>query len=459
MLLSEIKDRSVASALAPLLAAHLALAVTFDLAARPVITLCVLTFAFVSYWRAVRRLELAVTAPVIMLVAILLRLLLLALPPTLSDDVLRYTWDGKVVRAGFNPYLLAPKAPELEPLRDELWEQMPHKHVPTVYPPLALALFSLASWLPNPLVGVKILLCSVELGGCWLLIGLARRLGLPPGRAAWYCWSPLACLEVAGMGHVDAMVVTASVATVWLLTEDKRPLAATAGAAAGAAAGVLSKLVPLLPMWARQSGRPLTFLTTALGLTAVAMLPICLSVGGVPPGLVTYGISWEFNGPLYEPLWRLLDRLELADAIKRGLDELKSWSNRHDFWNRLYPFVYPQLLAKLALAGGFGWFLLNSLRRRLPAEKHAVIGTGQLMGGLILCTATVYPWYLLWVLPWAALARQPAWLTLSMLMPLAYVPQLFGVALFPWIYSALWGPFFLLLVASTWIPEWRWTID
>ena len=27
----------------------------------------------------------------------------------------------------------------------------------------------------------------------------------------------------------------------------------------------------------------------------------------MPPGLVRYAVSWEFNGPLFEPLWRLLD--------------------------------------------------------------------------------------------------------------------------------------------------------
>ena len=188
------------TAVAPLVAAHVALLVLFDLAERPVLTLLILAAAFVFYWRAAKRLEPSVSAPVILLVAILLRLLLLPLPPTLSDDLLRYAWDGNVVRAGFNPYLLAPEAPELSPLRDALWERMPHKHVQTVYPPLAMALFSMAGWLPWPLLSVKILLCFVEIGGCWLLIRLARRLGLPAGRAAWYCWSPLAVLEGRGDG-------------------------------------------------------------------------------------------------------------------------------------------------------------------------------------------------------------------------------------------------------------------
>src|ERR1044071_5591346 len=48
-------------------------------------------------------------------VSILLRLI--ALPMAPSDDLWRYQWEGKVQQAGFNPYVSAPDAPELEPLR------------------------------------------------------------------------------------------------------------------------------------------------------------------------------------------------------------------------------------------------------------------------------------------------------------------------------------------------------
>ncbi len=437
----------MATAVLPLAATHLALAATIDLSERPLLTLFLLFLAFAFYFRAAKRLEQVAAAPLIMLVAAALRLLLLPLPPTLSDDVLRYAWDGKVVRSGLNPYLLAPEAPELELLRDELWQRMPHRQVPTVYPPLALALFCAAGVLPRPLLSIKILLVLVELAGCWLLILTARRLGLTAGRAIWYCWNPLVCLEVAGMGHVDALVVATTVAAVYFLVDNRRrPVAA----AAVAAAGVLSKLVPLvaLPMWARHSRRPAVFLIAALGLVSLFMLPILITAGGAPPGLVTYGVSWEFNGPIYEPLWRLLEWLALDDVVKSTIDQLKGLTGRHDSLNLLYPYVYPQLLAKLLLAGAFSIVFVSGLRKR-----HPVLGSGYIFGGLVLCAATVYPWYLLWVLPWAALARHRAWLALSAVMPLSYLPQTMDVPLYPWFYLAIWTPFFILLVRS------RWSID
>lgn len=428
----------------PLVATHGALFAVYDLARAPVCTFLLLALAFASFWWAAKRLDRAATATVILVVATLLRLLLLPLPPTLSDDVLRYVWDGKVVTAGFNPYSLPPEAPELTALRDELWQRMPHREVPTVYPPLAQALFSVASWLPHPLISIKILLCFADLIGCWLLVRLASHLELGPGRAVWYAWNPLVTIEVAGMGHIDALGVAATVAAVGFLVQSpRRPLAA----GVAAAAGVLAKLVPLLalPMWARQSGGAWRLLAGAGAILLAATLPVVISVGGAPPGLLTYGISWEFNGPVYEPLWRLIEVSEVPTWLKAGLDALKDETGHHELWNRFYPWVYPQLLAKGVLGILLLGLVVASLRR-----QHPVAGSGRLLGGVLLCSATLYPWYSLWVLPWAALCRHRAWLTLSALLQLAYLPHLFGWPLFPWIYLAIWAPFFLLLWRSSW---------
>ena len=50
-------------------------------------------------------------------VAIGLRLIALPLVP--GDDLYRYQWEGKIQRAGFNPYFHAPDDPKLEPIRAE----------------------------------------------------------------------------------------------------------------------------------------------------------------------------------------------------------------------------------------------------------------------------------------------------------------------------------------------------
>ncbi len=441
----------MARAAAPLVGLHGVLLGIRDLAAHPVLAAAVLAAAFAALLWGARALASAATSnagasfgPGILVAAATLRLLLLPLPPSLSDDVLRYVWDGRVAAAGRNPYDLPPDSVELAPLRDPAWERVPHREVPGVYPPLAVTLFSIAARLPHPVAAVKVALAACDLVACALLLRLARRRGLPEARVVAYAWNPLVTLEVAGMGHVDALGVVLAVAAVDLVARERpRPLAA----ALAAAGGVLAKLAPLvtLPTWARRSGAPVAFLGASLGLAALAVGPVVWASGGVPPGLTRYGVSWEFNGPLHEPLWRALDGARTAQAAKAGLDLAKRVTGWHGVWNRFYPYVYPQLLAKLLLAVGFLLFWLLVWRR-----GDVVAGTGRLLGGALLCSATFYPWYLLWVLPWAALCGHRAWLAASALVLAAYLPQTVGVSLFPWVHLAIWGPFAVLLAGSRW---------
>src|ERR1041385_1503433 len=51
--------------------------------------------------------------------ALLFRLTLFSSIPSLSDDIYRYNWEGRVQRVGRSPYEFPPSAPELAFLRDE----------------------------------------------------------------------------------------------------------------------------------------------------------------------------------------------------------------------------------------------------------------------------------------------------------------------------------------------------
>ncbi|HEX6200088.1 MAG TPA: hypothetical protein VF150_07495, partial [Thermoanaerobaculia bacterium] len=230
-----------------------------------------------------------------------------------------------------------------------------------------------------------------------------------------------------------------------------------AGAGAAAAAGVAAKLAPLLalPLWARQSRRPWVVLGTAAALLAAAFLPVAAWTGGVPPGLVTFGVSWEWNGPLYEPAWRLLAAADADLLVKAAFDRAEAWTGRWHLLDPVYPYVYPRLLAK----AGLGLLLLAAVARSLR-DGDPVGGPGRLFGAALLASATVYPWYLLWVLPWAALALQPAWLLAAALAPLAYLLAPVGpldAAPFPWLWLAVWGPPAALALLSP--RARRWAID
>jgi hypothetical protein len=77
--------------------------------------------------------------------ALAFRITLLIAEPSLSDDIYRYLWDGKVQSHGLNPYSYPPEARELEFLRDFYYEGVNHKGVRTIYPPFAQFFF--CSWM------------------------------------------------------------------------------------------------------------------------------------------------------------------------------------------------------------------------------------------------------------------------------------------------------------------------
>ncbi len=423
-----------------------------------VLFLAVLLLAFGALFRALRRLqpprrEEASELPVagVLVVALLLRLLALPLAPSLSDDVHRYLWDGRVAASGANPYRLAPNDPELSGQRDALWKRTAHRDIPTVYPPLALGLFAAASVLPQPLAAYKLALVAVDLIGCALLLALARRRGSTVPALA-YVWNPLVVIEGAGMGHVDVLGVSLVIACVCLIRVQPGSLPGprrSLAAGAVAALGVLAKLVPLAtaPLWWRTMRRDrLQGRLFAAG-AACLLVPVTAAVlvwtDGVPPGLVTYALRWEFNGPLHEPLWRLLDVLQL-DRVAAGFVHAVRFVFGGEVdstpWHTLYSHTYPRFLARLLLLAAAVAAWLRVWRTR-PGPVGAAFGA---FGILLLASPTLYPWYLIWILPWAALLGVRSVLMLSATLPLAYLPALAGIAYFPWIHGAVWLPPLLL---------------
>ncbi|MCP4202052.1 MAG: hypothetical protein GY769_08970 [bacterium] len=416
-----------------LLLPHLGLLATWDLATNLPATLLwfalgLAVMAWARRWRPVPSLH------VVLLIAAGLRLFMLPLPPTLSDDVFRYIWDGRVAGAGFNPYELSPDAPELVTMRDDLWKTLPHRDVATVYPPLALTLFSIAARFPWPILLWKLVLIAADLTACVFLFKIAALRNGDGSAAIWYAWNPLATLEIAAMGHVDALGVCAVVVAVWALIARR----GTATVAAAAAAGVLVKIVPLVayPVWLRFSPRRWLFAGVSALALGAAFGPVVAASGGVPGGYLRFGGSWEFNGPLYEPLWRGLEEADSRGYVGRALDRQKTRTGDHQFWNRFYPHNHSRTHARLLLAGVF--LVLVILAWRQP---DVIVATGSVFEVVLLCSATVYPWYLLWLLPFAAIRGHLAWLVLCCSAFLSYIPQFTEIPLLPWVFLACWGPY------------------
>ena len=143
----------------------------------------------------------------VLLAALIFRLTMWWSPPTLSDDIYRYIWDGRVQLAGINPYQYAPAAPEVAPLRDALHAKINHPEIPTVYPPLSQLFFRLVGAVQPGVGAVKLALILVECGLLLLLVRILKQRAMDRRRVFFFGFAPdrllegLAGIDVAGDGN------------------------------------------------------------------------------------------------------------------------------------------------------------------------------------------------------------------------------------------------------------------
>lgn len=310
-------------------------------------------------------------------VAAAARLALLPVTPSLSDDVYRYLWEGRVAAAGHDPWHAGPLDPALAPLRDRtIHPRINHPELATIYPPLAIAGFALVATLSPTVWAMKAWVVTHDLALVALLLAWIRRRGGNPLAVIAYAWNPLVVVEFAGSGHHDPTAI------VWLVTAllwaDRHPV----GSALALAAGTLTKLVPLVALpflYPRWNARARVVGVTVIGLGLAWYL---VASRGADSGLIAYGWRWANN--------------ELAFAALAA-----------PFGDRPARVLAFALLA--AVVAFLAW-------RRVEAAR-AVRAT---LRAAFLLSPVAHPWYLAWVLAWEPLAPSAPWLLLSATAFLSY---------------------------------------
>ena len=336
--------------------------------------------------------------------------------PTLSTDIFRYVWDGRVQGAGINPYAHLPVDPALQGFRDKwVYPNINRKeYARTIYPPMAQMVFFLGTRIRDSVPAMKLTMLvfdAVTVATCLRL--LARR-GLPASRILLYAWHPLPIWEFAGSGHIDAVAI-ATMLLAFLAADARRP--ALAGVAL--AASTLTKYFPILtgPALYRPWDRrlPLAFAATCIAL----YLPY-LSAGRHVLGFLGGYVDEEGLGSgkgIY--LWSLL----------------RSVAPLPDTAFAVYLAVAAVLMATLAIL---------VTRREAPAS---------LGGGLALTLAfTVlfsphYAWYFAWLIPFLCFVPSIAVLYLTGVSSALYI---LPSPIDPGWVSILYAPFAALLVVDGW---------
>lgn len=341
----------------------------------------------------------------VLVVALAARLLLLTSSGELSDDAARYHWDGKVLCHGLNPFGQAPDSPAVAHLHTHpIDARINHPWNVTCYPPLAQAVFAVAYRLtPGSLLGWRLLMILAETATWWLMIRALDRRGLPRSRLLLVAWLPLLAWQSLLPGHVDTLVVPLMVLLLDLLRQ-RRPLAA--GCILGAICLIKPLPLLLLPAAWRQFDRlGAVLLTGTVAVTVgVAYLPFLSAGWGLFTSTWLMATDWSFNG---------------------SAGRVAEW---------LLPLSWAHLLSVALTAAGI---LLAAWRGRDLLQRGLLSATA-----FVAFTPTLFPWYLLFLVPLVALRPDPALLWLMATIPLA------DQVAIAWQTAGLWDP--------AW---WAWTLQ
>jgi hypothetical protein len=220
---------------------------------------------------------------------------------------------------------------------------------------------------------MKAAMVGFEVLACWALLQILALFGRPREEILLYAWHPLCVWEIASSGHLDAVVVgLLSVAALALLRGKMLRSACWITFAA------MVKMYPLVLLLA--FGRRITG----------CMLLVC--AGMIAAGYALYasvgvGVLGFLAGFTHE------EGLDTGDRYF-----FLAWAHRYmhvPFWPGLYIAVSALLLAGIAF---WGMIRLHDPKQILGVEL--AISTVATM-----LFSPHYPWYFLWILPFAVMLR------------------------------------------------------
>jgi membrane-bound metal-dependent hydrolase YbcI (DUF457 family) len=343
-----------------------------------------------------------VPAPLVWIAVVATQCVLLLGPPLSLTDVFNYVHYGRMgATYGLNPYVALPLAARQDPAyRFSNWH-----HLPSPYGPLftllteGLAPLHLATaywtW--------KVILLLASVGTLALVAVAAKRLGRSPQAAIVFVGlNPLVLVYGLGGDHNEPMMLLFAVAAVAAAIIGRDDGAspwwdAAAGACAVLAVGFKPSAALLVPIVVIACRRRLPALGGAGSAGALVLAVVAIAYGGHLPGT---GIQSRLVNPLSVP------NVLAALAGQGGMTP-------HD-----------RTLANVALALAAIGAAIAVARRRAWLPGAA----GFVMLASVLTLGWTMPWYVWWVLPFAALART-RWLAgicvvLTAWLALGAIPQM-----------------------------------
>jgi hypothetical protein len=406
----------------------------------------------------------------ILLGGVALRVVAWSVPVLLETDVHRYLWDGFVLSQGENPYRFSPEEVMRAQAEDVTGfyaesenvalrrlatrardpriaghlSQVNHPEVPTCYPPIAQHAFHLSARIsPGDVDTWKAIVALVDVLVCGMVLLLLVELGRDPTWVIFYAWNPLPIKEYANTGHYDPLATVFVVAAICALL---RRRGALGGALLGL--GIGGKVYPLVlvpVLWRRLGGAGVTL---ALVVPWILLIPF-LDVGlHLFDGLLAFAKDWEFNSSLFALVAAGMARLGLPEYRITTYWKVTQGDQALPLGDYLQELTIGDFLVTKVLMGLVLVAVLVALARWQEDRDWSVPGRAlAALTALLMLAPVCDPWYLPWLLPYAAAFPAPAWLYLSGSM-VCYYAYFLQWRYLPWHRPVEYLPFFALLAWS-----------
>src|SRR6185312_2719961 len=298
-------------------------------------------------------------------------------PPLFSADVFGYVDYARLaVVHGLDPYTHGAAAAAHDPVvRFVRW-----RDIATPYGPLFTTLSLPLAWLgvPAALWACKTVAAAASLGCVALVWRIAQRRGASPVAAILFVGlNPLLLAYGVGGAHNDFLLLVLALGAILLVLEERDAGGGALGLAAVAVKASAGLLLPFIVLGSHDRRR---MLAGGLAAAAAVLVAAVVAFGGSALSVVDQ---------LHEQ-----QRFVAADSVPGRLSRLLGF---HALPSAL------RLAFVLAFVFALAWLLWATWRRRLDWLTAA----GWATLALLVSTAWLVPWYVVWVLPLAALARDP----------------------------------------------------
>ena len=235
--------------------------------------------------------------------------------------------------------------------------------------------------------------------------------------AAWYAWNPLVVYSFAGAAHFDSLMILPMLVGIFFFTRSQaatEPSARWRYAILGAVAMGLAisiKLIPvlLLPVCVFALGRRALALGISLAIPATLSLPF-----GFPHVAISNSLGrFIYVTRLNDIFWWIIE-----DTV---------WPNPHQ---KNYHYNVIIIVAVLVVSV----FFFRNWKR----------GLLWVMGTALVLSPVLHPWYVTWILPFAAWRRVDGWQVLSVTVFAYYLFWDERLFLLPW-HSEPWLRSFIFI--------------